>query len=543
MQGMVTGTIVEWLGRGGSLAAGSSLAAAGWLRRGVTPWCLLVILLLVVLGQAVMMAWMRRQRASGVRAYKREQRFREELEAYARLDASTAQEMSAGMEAMEATRALAKRVCTTVAEKSAFSQVTMILRDAEGRFSCMGSAGVDDLTVAALHDWGERVVAKERGGLEPEREELEGGELAGHGREGHGREGWREMLEQSADGAKSFSISLGKWSEFDQEVGSWALSGRRERRRWRRVLVAPVWTRRGKMMGAIAVCSDGAGVRLLEGGEWPGGLEGAMGPIEALAAKLSRMLENDALADKLLRAEKMAGLGQLAGGVAHALNNPLTAVLGFAELIAETAADARVRNDARTIQAEALKMKETVQKLVEFWRPVTLADEPVDVMSMLHELEQMCAEKLEVRGVRLEIKGAQRIVPVRGSGERLRQVFEHLLNNAAQAIGAVQAIGTAETVGAADAQHTIRVTVSQDEHALQLIVSDTGGGFRDPMRVFDPFYTTRQPGEGAGLGLSLCYGIVREHGGEISAFNLYPRGAAVVVELPVKQAVRSESQG
>jgi signal transduction histidine kinase len=64
-------------------------------------------------------------------------------------------------------------------------------------------------------------------------------------------------------------------------------------------------------------------------------------------------------------------------------------------------------------------------------------------------------------------------------------------------------------------------------------VSDTGPGFRQPGRAFDPFYTTRQPGEGTGLGLSICYGIMREHGGEISAFNLHPRGAAVVLELPV----------
>jgi C4-dicarboxylate-specific signal transduction histidine kinase len=68
---------------------------------------------------------------------------------------------------------------------------------------------------------------------------------------------------------------------------------------------------------------------------------------------------------------------------------------------------------------------------------------------------------------------------------------------------------------------------------VHVIVSDTGPGFRQPGRAFDPFYTTRQPGEGTGLGLSICYGIVREHGGEISAFNLHPTGAAVVLELPV----------
>ena len=75
--------------------------------------------------------------------------------------------------------------------------------------------------------------------------------------------------------------------------------------------------------------------------------------------------------------------------------------------------------------------------------------------------------------------------------------------------------------------------MSHDARALHVIVSDTGTGFRDPARVFDPFYTTKGPEQGAGMGLSICYGVVREHGGEISAFNLHPHGAAVVVELPV----------
>jgi signal transduction histidine kinase len=89
-------------------------------------------------------------------------------------------------------------------------------------------------------------------------------------------------------------------------------------------------------------------------------------------------------------------------------------------------------------------------------------------------------------------------------------------------------------------QHAIRVTVSHHDRALHVIVSDTGPGFREPGRAFDPFYTTRQPGEGSGLGLSICYGIVREHGGEISAFNLHPHGAAVVVELPVSTVVTEQ---
>jgi signal transduction histidine kinase len=112
---------------------------------------------------------------------------------------------------------------------------------------------------------------------------------------------------------------------------------------------------------------------------------------------------------------------------------------------------------------------------------------------------------------------------VRGNGEKLRLLLEHLLNNAAQAIASV---GEDE-----HREHEIRVSVSRDAASVQLILSDTGPGFNEPERVFDPF----EPGEGPGMGLSICYGIVREHGGEISAFNLHPYGAAVVVELPLAE--------
>ncbi len=442
---------------------------------------------------------------------RRERQMREELEAYARLDVSLTQGLTGGRDAMEAARMLAARVCRTVAEKSVFQRVTMLVRNAEGRFASVGRVGIDDLTTAALDAWGESVVEEERAGR------VDAGAGSGSGL-----------------GEKSFQISLGEWTEFDPEVGSWALAGRKERRRWRRGIVAPIRTRKGKMAGAIAVCADGPG---LDGGPdgaggWTAGLTRAMGPIEALAERLAVAMENEMLAERLLRAEKLAGLGQLAGGVAHALNNPLTAVLGFAELIAETSGEARVRQDAATIQVEALKMKETVGRLVEFWRPSSRTDESVQVMEILRQVAAECVATLESRGVALEVAEVEGAPLVRGSRNRLRQVMEHLLNNAAQAIA------TARPREEGEAGHAIRVTVSYDARALHVIVSDTGPGFKEPGRVFDPFYTTKGPEQGgAGMGLSICYGIVREHGGEISAFNLHPHGAAVVVELPVGQVV------
>ena len=254
-----------------------------------------------------------------------------------------------------------------------------------------------------------------------------------------------------------------------------------------------------------------------------------MGPLESLAARIACSLENETLNERVLRAEKLAGLGQLAGGVAHALNNPLTAVLGFAELICETSTEPRVRKDAAVIVAESLKMKDTVQRLTEFWRPAGLGNETVDLALMLREIAAACEAKLQSRGVDLVLTVEDSLPRVRGNQDRMKQVMEHLLNNAAQAIAAA---GPDEE----ELRHAIRITASHDGRNVHLIVSDTGAGFAEPGRVFDPFYTTKQPDLGSGLGLSICYGIVREHEGEISAFNLHPRGAGVVVELPVKRA-------
>lgn len=492
-------------------------------------------------------AWRARRRvtAHGVELW-RERRLREELETYARVDPSLTQGLGAGLDATEAAKALAKRVCRAIAEKSAFSRVSMLLRDAEGRFAALGSVGVDDLTVAALHQWGESVVAEERG--------APGVVTAALNRMG----------------VRSFPISLGEWREFDREVGTWALSGRRERRRWRRAIVVPIRTgpgnASGRMMAAIVVCADGAIFEDIQKTARSPVLDRAMGPIEALAARIATAMENEVLAERLLRAEKLAGLGQLAGGVAHALNNPLTAVVGFAELIAETAAEPRIRRDAGTILIEALKMKDTVARLIEFWRPVTLADEAVDVSGIVSELRAACAAQLAERGVGMEIVGPAGLgdgaAPlVRGNRDRLRQMLEQLLNNAAQAIAGLQEQaadqphlppqtrgetrsrmnGLPRDPGAQETSHAIRISLTHDEKMLHLIVSDTGPGFREPGRAFDPFYTTRETEHGAGLGLSICFGIVREHGGVISAFNLHPRGAAVVVELPLQRTLRSEA--
>jgi len=266
----------------------------------------------------------------------------------------------------------------------------------------------------------------------------------------------------------------------------------------------------------------------------------ALVPMEALAFKVERGMENAALTERLLRAEKLVGLGLMAGGMVHALNNPLTAVLGFAELIAATTGEGRVKEDAGIIVREALRMRETVETLREFWRPAGRSEELVNMTELVRELAAACAGKLENRGVRLIVQaGEEGGAAVRGNRDRLRQMLEHLLNHAAQSLAGGGGARVGEEgvirVSVSVSRRVSAVSDSGDGEWVHLVVSDTGPGFAQPVRVFEP---SDSMGLEMGLGLSVCYGIVREHGGEISAFNLHPHGAAVSVELPVDAAIK-----
>jgi signal transduction histidine kinase len=401
---------------------------------------------------------------------RRERRMEEELAAYARLLTD-----GGGFE-------LAGKVSRLIAEKSAFHRAAMLVPGAEGKLVVAASAGMDDSTVQSLNAWGEGVAAERSGGV----------------RRGDSGLGVRV-------GGKSFAVVLGKGTAAIGYSGA---------------IVIPLWTMGGRMLGALAVGADGVmSVRR-------SALAKALVPMEALALKVERAMENAALEERLLREEKLAGLGLMAGGMAHALNNPLTAVLGFAELIAATTAEARVKEDAGIIVREALRMRETVETLREFWRPAAQREEQVDVTGLMRELAAVCGEKLESRGVRLVVQAGQEVATVRGNRDRLRQMMEHLLNNAAQALagGRVATAGEDQVI-----RVSVSVSGSGEGERVHLVVSDTGPGFAQPGRVFEPC-------DSMGLGLSVCYGIVHEHRGEISAFNLHPHGAAVAVELPLDAA-------
>ncbi len=251
-------------------------------------------------------------------------------------------------------------------------------------------------------------------------------------------------------------------------------------------------------------------------------------PLELLMTRLGAAREHALLLRRLMQSERLAGLGQLASSVAHELNNPLTAVTGFAELLTESH-QTEVQERAGIILNEARRMKKIIESLVRFRRLAPAGRLPVSVELLLRDIEKLARHDLESARVELELRIASDLPRAMGDGEQIRQVFLQLVKNASIAL---------EELPEGEPRR-LMVEVAKEANCVRATFTDNGPGFSDPSQAFDPFLTTRHTGEGVGLGLSLCYSIVHEQGGEISAENVQPRGARVTVDLPLEETAHS----
>jgi two-component system NtrC family sensor kinase len=225
---------------------------------------------------------------------------------------------------------------------------------------------------------------------------------------------------------------------------------------------------------------------------------------------------------KLAHAEKMATIGRLVSGVAHEVNNPLAAILGFTDLLLENPEiPGTAREDLQIILQETQRTKEIVQDLLSFARQRPAQKEPVSVNAVLRQTIKLRSYDFSSHGVEVIEQFEENLGPTLGDAQQLQQVFLNILNNAYDAI---QESGN---------RGRIRIRTRRAEDDIEVAFIDNGTGVADPERIFDPFFTTKQAGKGTGLGLSICYGIVRAHGGEILCWNNDGEsGSTFVVRLP-----------
>jgi len=222
---------------------------------------------------------------------------------------------------------------------------------------------------------------------------------------------------------------------------------------------------------------------------------------------------------QLVQSEKLASLGQLVGGAAHELNNPLTAMLGYSDLLTATELTPQQHALAEKISLQAKRIRALVASLLSFAKQAPSGKTRLDLNVVVRTALKMCQSQLHAANVTYSAELADSLPPVMGDSNQLLQVFSHIISNAGNAM---------------EEQRGGKLVVAT--RALNQFVTieflDSGPGIQNPGRVFDPFYTTRPVGQGMGLGLSMCYGIVQEHGGKISCRNRDEGGACFTIELP-----------
>jgi signal transduction histidine kinase len=405
-------------------------------------------------------------------AQDRERRARQELEAYANLILSRRRVEDFDRQGLD--------ICQTVVTHSRFSQAALLLMRGLGHYRLAGSAGFDDATVAALDSLAARIPVT--------------GFLA----------------------AGSAPLAVEHSHALELSLEPWLLPGDDLKRlRFTSALAVP-------MPGRSAT----EGALLLAGMRLPGEPLRAddLLPVEMLTARLQAVRSHTAMLEKLIDSEKFAGLGQLAGTVTQQLNNPLTVILGYASLFDEAPLpDPRDRKGIGAILNEARRMKSTLESLSRISRSQNGLFTSVSVSELVADMDTLFSPELLRRAIEFRIHIATDLPKVIGDAQQLRQALLHCMQFCLEAL---ESLGTTP-----DVEKTIRLEATFERSHVQILVAHSGPAFLHPERAFDPFFPKQMMGETAGLGLSLCATILRDHHGRISAVNLEPRGAAIVLEL------------
>ncbi|MDY7040143.1 MAG: response regulator [Chloroflexota bacterium] len=238
---------------------------------------------------------------------------------------------------------------------------------------------------------------------------------------------------------------------------------------------------------------------------------------------VERTTELQQTQEQLIQSEKLASIGQLAAGVAHELNNPISVMLGFAQaILRKLPKDDPLGKPLSTIEREGLRCKGIIQNLLDFARRRKPALQPTDVNEVLEAACSLIEHQIALDNVAV-MKGYDPNLPrVLADANQLQQVFVNIIVNARDAM---------------PQGGTLRLTTRSLGNEVQIIFSDTGIGIppEQVKRIFDPFFTTKEVGQGTGLGLSVSYGIIEQHGGSIEVESEVGVGTTFILKLPIVQ--------
>jgi len=238
--------------------------------------------------------------------------------------------------------------------------------------------------------------------------------------------------------------------------------------------------------------------------------------------------ERKNMEEQLIVTDRLASIGELSSGIAHELNNPLTSVIGFSDLLLDRDLPDDLKQDLEIINREAKRTAGVVKNLLTFARKHETERSSVNINNIIEQVLKLRAYEQKVNNVEVNTRFASDLPEIMADGFRLQQVFINIIINAEHFMLEAHRRGT------------LTITTEQAGDIIRASFADDGPGIaKENMgHLFDPFFTTKEVGKGTGLGLSISYGIITEHGGKIYAKSKLGEGATFVIELPVTNADR-----
>jgi signal transduction histidine kinase len=251
-----------------------------------------------------------------------------------------------------------------------------------------------------------------------------------------------------------------------------------------------------------------------------------------LEALRRRVIELESLEteQQLIIADRLASIGELASGLAHELNNPLTGVIGFSQLLLSKDLPDEIREDIKVIYSEAKRAADVVKNLLIFARKHAPVKQMVNINDVIEKVLTLRAYEHRVENIQVVTHFAPDLPLTMADYFQLQQVFLNIIINAEHFMLEAHRRGT------------LTITTRRVGNSIVASFADDGPGIakEDLVHLFDPFFTTKEVGEGTGLGLSICHGIVTEHNGLLYAESQPGKGATFVVELPVLADTKSQ---